>query len=126
MEFGVILDLPKFTITPSLVIIMDLEYKKFWKMHEHVLELPSVVFDETTAEGIDKRAIYGAHTLHLTNLGLLKEEKIKNPGGVSFEDHSIFIPESNQETKVIKAENCTITRLGKLLLRSIDQAAPEQ
>ena len=108
------------------------EYKKFWEMHGDALELPSVVFGETTEEGIDKRAIYGAHTLHLANIGLLKEEKPKDVTDFynKSESYSNLLPDFtstfDKETEVIKAENCTITRLGKLLLRSIDQAAPEQ
>lgn len=106
------------------------EYKKFWDVHGDALELPSVVFGETTEEGIDKRAIYGAHTLHLINLGLLREGEFKNKVGVPVKTNSIFkqpkLPSILQEIKVIKAEDCDITRLGKLLLRSIDQATQEQ
>ncbi|MCI5162486.1 MAG: hypothetical protein D3917_10825 [Candidatus Electrothrix sp. AX5] len=98
------------------------EYNKFWKMHGHLLELPSLVLGEATEERIDKQAIYGAHTLHLTNLGLLKN---KASGPIETKSRSMSILAAfDQETKVIKAEDCDITRLGKLLLRSIDQAAP--
>lgn len=109
------------------------EYKKFWELHGHLLELPSLVFNETTEGRIDKRAIYGAHTLHLTNIGLLsKKERFKDMFDIpdrikgNNRDLPISMPKYNQETEVIKVEDCNITRLGKLLLRSIDQAAPEQ
>lgn len=107
------------------------EYKEFWEMHGHLLDVPLSVHGDITEEKLDKQAIYGAHTLHLTSLGLLKERNTVDIFAKIRRDNSsvpdIFIPDSrfNQETKVIKAKNCDITRLGKLLLRSIDQAAPE-
>lgn len=94
------------------------EYKEFWEMHGHLLRLPALTSRNATQERVDKQAIHKTHKLHLTSLGLLKRRfKTLRKGDP---------PEFDQETGMIKATGYDITMLGKLLLRSIDQAAPEQ
>jgi hypothetical protein len=93
------------------------EYKEFWEMHGHLLRLPALTSRNATQERVDKQAIHKTHKLHLTSLGLLKRRfKTLRKGDP---------PEFDQETGMIKATGYDITMLGKLLLRSIDQAAPE-
>ena len=93
-------------------------YKEFWETHKHSLVLPFVSAAESTQEKTDKETIHKTYELHLTALGLLK---------VNFKMWKMSsLPEFDRETGMIKAENYCITRLGRLLLRSIDQADREQ
>jgi hypothetical protein len=92
------------------------EHREFWELHKHLFKLPVLTVAEATQEKTDKETIHKAHKLHLASLGLLKAKfsKSRQPQ-----------PEFDYETGKIKASGYDITRLGKLLLRSIDQAIPE-
>ena len=91
-------------------------YKEFWETHKNSLVLPTLTVGEATQAKIDKETIHKTHELHLTNLGLLKARFITSRQPQ---------PEFDYETGKIKASGYNITMLGRLLLRSIDQAAPE-
>jgi hypothetical protein len=93
------------------------EYNEFWEKHKNSIVLPVLTEAEATQAKIDKETIHKTHKLHLTNLGLLKARfGILRSGA---------LPEFDQETGMIKAEGYWITMLGRLLLKSIDQAVPE-
>lgn len=94
------------------------EYKDFLETNKRLLVLPLLTVAESTQEKRDKETIHKTHELHLINLGLLKARFRTRRSGT--------LPDFDQETGMIKAEGYSITMLGRLLLRSIDQAAPEQ
>lgn len=93
------------------------EYNEFWNIHGDSLKSSRPTIGNATQEKIDKYAIHKTHTLHLINLGLLKGSFKSMKQGE--------LPEFDQETGMVKATSYDITMLGRLLLRSIDQAAPE-
>ncbi|WP_417914384.1 hypothetical protein [Candidatus Electronema sp. JM] len=92
-------------------------YHDFWKTHKDSLVLPVLLAGETNQEKINKETIHKAHGLHLISLGLLKARFRRSRLGT--------LPEFDQETGIIKSEGYDITMLGRLLLKSIDQAVQE-
>lgn len=88
------------------------EHDEFWKAHKEVLT-PPLAHMGSSQEEIDKHAIYQTHKLHLANLGLLNPRFKKPKRG--------DLPEFDDKTGMIKAQGYSITGLGRLLLRSIDQ-----
>ncbi|MGR0481995.1 MAG: hypothetical protein ACTFAL_11490 [Candidatus Electronema sp. V4] len=93
------------------------EYSNLWKIHKDSFALPLLTVTEATPGKVAKETIHNSHWFHLTDLGLLKRRFKRSRTGT--------LPEFDQETGMIKSEGYDITRLGKLLLRSIDQAASE-
>lgn len=88
------------------------QQQEFQVKHQKVLRAP-IVTHGSSQEKVDKQAIYEAHKMNLTRLGLLKPYfKIPQRGEQ---------PEFSQETGMMKAQGYRITNLGRLLLRSIDQ-----
>jgi hypothetical protein len=88
------------------------EYDEFWKSHKNAVT-PQLVHMGSTQEELDRHTIFKTYELHLTNLGLLKA-KFKKPKRGE-------LPEFDDKTGMIKAQGYDVTRLGQLLLRSIDQ-----
>lgn len=88
-------------------------FEEFWDGHKGVL-MPPTAHLGAEQEDIDKHTIYQSNELHLSNLGLLKPKFKKTKRGE--------IPEFDDKTGMIKAQGYEITSLGRLLLRSIDQA----
>ena len=93
------------------------EYQEFYDAQKNSIAWLIPIDSGATQEEKDRYAIYKTYNLHLTNLGLLKGRfKTLRKGD---------LPEFDQETGMIKATSYGITMLGRLLLRSIDQAVPE-
>lgn len=88
------------------------ERSDFWETHKQVLYQP-IATRAAPQEEHDKQTVYQTHKIKLVSLGLLKA-RFKRPKRDE-------LPEFDNVTGMIKAQGCDITKLGGLLLRSIDQ-----
>lgn len=88
------------------------EHREFLEKHEESLN-PPIAFLGSSQEEMDKHTIYQTHNTHLASLGLL-EARFKIPKRGE-------IPEFDEKTGKLKAQDYNITDLGSLLLRNIDQ-----
>lgn len=92
------------------------EYYDFWKKHESVLS-PSPANMESSQEELDQNAIFQTYKMRLISLGLLKIRYKKPKRGE--------IPDFDEKTGMVKANGYDITRLGRLLLKSVDELVCE-
>ena len=92
------------------------EYKDFMEIHEDSLRTP-IIYMDASIEDVNKEAIFQAHKTHLVNLGLLKP-KFKKPKKGE-------LPEFDEKTGMIKYNGYSLSPLGRLLLKTIDQSCEE-
>ncbi len=86
--------------------------EEFWNTHQGALQPPGAYFG-SSQEDIDKHVIHQTHKVHLASLGLLRPAFKRSKKGEA--------PEFDDKTGMIKATGYSISPLGRLLLRSIDQ-----
>ena len=87
------------------------ERNEFREKHQDVLNTPQAYLG-APQELVDKNAIHEAHKAQLVRLGLLKLRFKKPKRGE--------LPAFDETTGMVKANGHQITRMGRLLLRSID------
>ena len=92
------------------------EYTEFMDLHEDILMAPSICIGSSREE-IEKATMFKTHKIHLVKLGLL-EPKFKKPKKGEF-------PEFDEKTGMIKYSRYSLSHLGRLLLRTIDQSCEE-
>ncbi|HFG1639841.1 TPA: hypothetical protein ACGFW1_003522 [Vibrio cholerae] len=92
----------------------DEEYDEFWHLHDETLT-PPLTYMDSSEEDFDKQAIFETYRSRLVALGLIKIRYKKPRKGE--------LPEFDEKTGMIKANGHSITRLGSLLLRSLDLSA---
>tara|TARA_R110000868_G_scaffold411644_1_gene706668 strand:- start:1758 stop:2453 length:696 start_codon:yes stop_codon:yes gene_type:complete len=92
------------------------ESEEFFKIHQDSLQPPGA-FVGSTQEDLDKQVLHQTHKAHLANLGLLRPGFKRAKKGE--------LPEFDDKTGMIKANGYSVTPLGRLLLRSIDQINEE-
>lgn len=88
------------------------ERDEFWSKHRDSITLSPLTLD-ALQEDKDKYAFLEAYQLHLINIGLLKPYYSQPRKGT--------LPEFDHKTGMMEASGYSITYLGELLLRSIDQ-----
>ena len=88
------------------------EQQEFRRKHQDVLAVPHVYLGAPQGQ-VDKHAIYETYQTNLTRLGLLKIRFRRPKRGE--------LPEFDENTGMVKSQGYSITSLGMLLLRSIDQ-----
>ncbi|BBT80846.1 hypothetical protein WP8S18E11_25120 [Aeromonas veronii] len=88
------------------------EFEEFFTLHQEILQ-PQDVYIGSSQEALDKTLIYQTHRSHLASLGLLRPVFKRAKRGE--------LPEFDDKTGMIKTNGYTITPLGRLFLRSIDQ-----
>ncbi|MCQ4317173.1 hypothetical protein EA797_03955 [Stutzerimonas zhaodongensis] len=86
--------------------------EEFFKIHQDSLQPPDA-FLGSTQEDLDKHVLHQTHKTHLASLGLLRPGFKRTKKGE--------LPEFDDKTGMIKANGYSISPLGRLLLRSIDQ-----
>ncbi|MCQ4288730.1 hypothetical protein NA647_14955 [Pseudomonas stutzeri] len=86
--------------------------EEFFKIHQDSLQPPGAVLG-STQEDLDKHVLHQTHKTHLASLGLLRPGFKRARKGE--------LPEFDDKTGMIKANGYSISPLGRLLLRSIDQ-----
>lgn len=94
----------------------DPDSEEFWKIHQDSLH-PRSAYLDSTQKDVDKHVIHQTHKTHLASLGLLRPGFKRAKKGE--------LPEFDDKTGMIKANGYSITPLGRLLLRSIDQINEE-
>lgn len=90
----------------------DPDSEEFWNVHQDSLQPPGAYLG-STQEDVDRHVIHQTHTTHLASLGLLRPGFKRTKKGA--------LPEFDDKTGMIKANGYSVTPLGRLLLRSIDQ-----
>lgn len=88
---------------------------EFFKRHESVLTPPSAYLGSSESE-VDKYTIFKSHRQNLVRLELLRPrfKKIKKGS----------LPVFDEKTGMMKANGHSISRLGRILLKYIDQTEP--
>lgn len=88
------------------------EERQFYEKHQHILTTPAITFG-APEEDVDEQAVRRSYSDHMMRLGLLRHtyKRIKKDE----------LPEFDPQTGMIKSKGVDITRLGRLLLRHIDQ-----
>jgi len=89
----------------------------FLDKHQDIIYGPSVHMGSSQVE-VDQAAVHNTYLQHLKRLGLIEARYRRIPRGE--------LPEFDEKTGMIKASHETITSLGRLLLRYIDEDAGER
>ena len=92
------------------------EREAFLTQHAHILRPPRSFIGSPRADH-DKAALYSSFREKLFELGLMKKEYKKVAPGVA--------PEFDEKTGTLKHQSTSLTQLGRLLLRRIDQPAAQ-
>ncbi|MDW7756055.1 MAG: hypothetical protein SCH72_00010 [Desulfuromonadales bacterium] len=88
------------------------DFEEFQNKHRDLIRAP-LVHMGSTPEDFDRKAIFDAYRSQLLELGLIKPRFKKPKRGE--------LPEFDENTGMVKAQGLSITHLGRMLLRLIDQ-----